>query len=463
MISAKKTRKIVVIGAGSASFCLETLSSILKTETLHGLELALVDINASGLEKIRRLADIVNARWGAEMTITATTDRREALPGADYIVISIAIDREKCWRADNEIALKHGISHYAENGGPGGFIHSARNISAFLGIIDDIKKLCPDAFVLNFTNPMTRICQAIQRLSDIRFVGMCHQLYFGYYILGTVFAKECGVTLKKDLRYRWDDDFMGYHLGLSDTVKPRFDIKAAGLNHFTCMLDVRDQETGNDLLPELRRRFAALPPEFEPLTQAMFKTFDLILVQGDSHIVEYLPYASRLSAGTFEKYEIPMYDFDWGGRKRDEMWVNIEAMISGKLDVDSLKNERSERAENIISALQTNGNSYEETVNIPNHGNIKNLPEGTVVEVPGIVSSGGVTGLSMGELPTVMAELCRRQLLINDLTIEAVVKGDARLVRELIALDPMVSELVTAHALADEYLKANRTYLPTFH
>ena len=455
-------KKIVVIGAGSASFGLETLSSIMKTDTLHGMELALVDLNASGLEKIRRLAEIINSRWGSDMKITATTDRTEVLPGADYIVISIAIDREKCWRSDHEIALKHGISHYAENGGPGGFIHSARNISAFMGIIDDITKLCPRAFVLNFTNPMTRICQTIQRLSDIRFVGMCHQIYFGYYILGTAFAKECGVTLKEDLRYRWDDDFMGYHLGLSDTVKARFDIKAAGLNHFTCMLDVRDQATGADLLPEAKRRVARLAAEFEPLTREMLDTFDLLLVQGDSHIVEYLPYASRASAGMFETYDIPMYDFDWGARKRDEMWSSIEEMIAGRKDIDSLKDERSERAENIISALLTNGNSYEEAVNIPNHGNIANLPEGTVVELPGIVSAGGITGLAIGELPPVMAELCRRQLLINDLTIDAVVNGDAKLVRELVALDPMVSELATARDLADDYLRANRKYLPTF-
>ena len=452
----------MVIGAGSASFGLETLSSILQTEALHGMELALVDINAGGLDKIRRLATIINERWGSNMKITATTERAEALPGADYIVISIAINREQCWRSDHEIALKHGITHYAENGGPGGFIHSARNISAFLGIIDDIKRLCPAAFVLNFTNPMTRICQAIQRLSDIRFVGLCHQIYFGYYILGTVFARECGVSLRRDLRYRWNDDFMAYHLGLSDGVKPFFDIKAAGLNHFTCMLNVWDRKTGRDLLPELKRRFAGLPPEFEPLTQAMFDTFGLLLVQGDSHIVESVPYASRLSAGTFESYEIPMYDFDWGARKRDEMWADIELMVNGRKDIDSLKNVRSERAELIIASLLNNGNSYEEAVNIPNKGAISNLPEGTVVEVPGIVSASGIAGLAMGELPPVMAELCRRQLLINDLTIDAVVKGDARLVRELIALDPMVTELSTAHRLADDYLEANKKYLPTF-
>jgi alpha-galactosidase len=229
------------------------------------------------------------------------------------------------------------------------------------------------------------------------------------------------------------------------------------------MLDVREAKTGSDLLPELKKRFESLPPDFEPFTQAMFKVFDLVLVQGDSHIVEYLPYASRLAAGTFKSFEIPMYDFQWGAGKRDEMWTDIESMIAGKKDIDELKNVRSERAEHIIASLETNGNTFEEAVNIPNRGNIANLPDGAVIEVPGHVSAGGVTGLAMGELPPVMAELCRRQLLINDMTVEAVVNGDPRLVRQLIALDPMVSELGTAGALADEYLMTNKKYLPTFH
>jgi len=456
-------KKIVVIGAGSASFGLGTLAGIMRTEALHGLELDLVDINEKGVTTIGKLAGIINDRWGCGMKIKCTTDRREVLKDADFVIISIAIDREKCWRSDYEIALKHGISHYAENGGPAGFIHSARNISEFIDIFNDINKLCPGAFVLNFSNPMMRLCQAINVLSDVPFIGMCHQIYFGYYILATLFAHEFGIKLKQDTRYLWNDDFMAYHFGLSDAVRPYFDIKAAGINHFTCMLDIRSTESGKDMMPEVRNRFSSLPPEFEPLTQKIHEIFDFILVQGDSHIVEYVPYASILQSGTFERYDIPMYDFDWGNRKRNEMWHEIAMMIAGTKDVSQLRAARSERAEHIIAAIVTNGNCYEETVNIPNSGNITNLPDGAMVEVPGNISASGVTGLAMGDLPEAMAEICRRQQLINDLSVEAVIKGDIKLVYQLFALDPMVTDLDIAVRLADEYISVNREYLPTFH
>lgn len=151
----------------------------MRTKALHGIELALVDINIDSVNRIKKFAEILNEKWNANIIISSTSNRKEILPGADYIVISIAIDREECWKSDYEIALKYNISHYAENGGPAGFIHSARNISLILPILEDINKLCPNAFLLNFTNPMQRVCTAINKVSSIKFVGMCHQIYFG--------------------------------------------------------------------------------------------------------------------------------------------------------------------------------------------------------------------------------------------------------------------------------------------
>lgn len=426
------------------------------------MELALVDINVDGAKKIKMLAEILNEKWNANMKISATGDRKEALPGADYIIISIAIDREECWISDYKIALKYNITHYAENGGPGAFVHSARNISIILPIIEDIQKLCPNAFILNFTNPMQKVYTAINKISNIKFVGMCHQIYYGYYILGTLFPEKVGAKLREDTSYVWDDDFMCYHFNISDMSKKYFKIKAAGINHFTCMLDVREKKSGKDVYGMVKDRMEELPLEFEPLTQEMFRVFDLILVQGDCHIMEYLPYASNLISGTFKKYDIPMYDFKWACKKRDETWEDIELMINGKKEVGPLKDSRSERAEIIIDSIEKNSNFYEEAVNIPNNGDITNLTDGAIVEAPAIISGSGITGLAVGDLPKIMAELCNRQLLLNEMTVQTVIEGNIKLVYQLFALDPMIGSLGTAVKLANEYVKANIKYLPTF-
>jgi len=458
----KTRKKIVVIGAGSASFGLSTLAGIMRSKALHGMELALVDINTDSVNKIKKLAEILNEKWNANMKISATGDRKEALPGADYVVISVAIDREECWKSDYEVALKYNISHYAENGGPAGFIHSARNISIILPILEDINKLCPDAFLLNFTNPMQRICTAINKISNIKFVGMCHQMSIGYYILAVALAKEYGFDFHDKYKIKWTDKSVEATYQSSEKYKKNFDIKAAGLNHFTWMLDVRDKKTGEDIYPLLRKKISQLPPDFEPLTQDLFKIFNYVPVAGDCHITEYLPYTSDLSSGTFKKFDIQLYDLKWACRNRDRMWNNIEMMISGKKEIDWLKNTISERAEFIIAGIEKNSNLYESSVNIPNKGCITNLPDGAIVDVPGIITGSGIIGLAMGDLPKPIAELCNRQLILNDLTVQAVINGDIKLVYQLFALDPMINNLDTAVKLADEYIKENIKYLPSF-
>jgi alpha-galactosidase len=461
-----KRKKIVVIGAGSSSFGLSTLAEIMLTKELHGMELSLVDINIEGLNEIKTLAEILNDKWNANMKLSVSGDRKDVLLNADYVIISIAVDREKCWRSDYEIALKYNLSHYAENGGPGGFIHAARNISMLLSILDDIGKLCPNAFILNLTNPMQRICNTIKIVSKNKFVGICDQIYFGYFILGTAFAKDFGIKLNKDPRFLWNEESLDYHFDIIKNARKYISLKAAGINHFTWMVDVRDKKTGEDISDIVKKKMLGLPTEFEPLTQEMFRIFNYIPVSGDCHISEYLPYVSDLSSETFKKYDIQMYSFEWGIRMRNNMWKDIEMMIKGEKDIEHLKysiNEAiTEEVSMIIASIENNSNYYSDIVNIPNRGNITNLPMDAIVEVPGLISGNGVTGLAMGSLPETIAELCRRQIILNDLTVQAVIEGSVKLVYQLFALDPMINNLNTAVKLANEYIKENIKYLPTF-
>jgi alpha-galactosidase len=255
--------KIVVIGAGSAIFGLNTVAALLRSERLRGSQLALVDRNGDTLGLIGSLAGRLNREWQAEMTITTHTHHADALEDAEFVVSAIEVPpREALWRSDYEITLKYGLRQpYAENGGPGGFAHAARNIGPVLEIVRAMELACPDAWFINFTNPMIRICDAIARYSDIQVVGLCHQIGVGYAMVGQALAEDYGFEMAEGFTSTHaSPTFIPAERSMAAQALARFDIKAAGLNHFTWMLDVRDKQTGEDLYPLFAERWAALDP-----------------------------------------------------------------------------------------------------------------------------------------------------------------------------------------------------------
>src|SRR5512147_1231467 len=189
--------KITVIGAGSASFGENTLSAIVRSKKLKGSTLALVDRNPQTLDIVQRLANRLNREWDANFIITAHTNHQEALPGSHFVVNAIEVGaRENLWQQDFEIPIKYGVRQpYAENGGPGGFAHAARNIGPIMQIAHDMEQACPEAWFVNFTNPMVRICDAVNRHSKIKAVGLCHQIYAGYTMVGVALAKDLGIEV----------------------------------------------------------------------------------------------------------------------------------------------------------------------------------------------------------------------------------------------------------------------------
>lgn len=454
-----KKPKITVVGAGSAIFGLSTLVGILRHPALQGVELFLHDTNGKGLEKIRKLAERINEAWGSGIEINSSVERRKALEGADFVILSIAIDREKCWQLDRDIALRYGINHYAENGGPGAFAHTARNLSAIMPILQDMEKYCPEAWLLNFTNPVPKICTAANLYSNIKTIGICHQINFGYYILAALFANELDLRLPRNFNFRWNDQSLSLFQIMNKKAKERFLIRAWGLNHFTWMVRVTERETGKDLYPEIEKRVKTLPPSFEPLTQEVFQIFGLLPVPGDCHLCEYLPYTHSVHRKTWERYDIQMYDFEWAEKGRQKMWDKIERVVAGKESLEGWEEVETERGEFIVAGILKNLNSYEEAVNIPNQGYITNLPDGVIVETPAILGSEGPVGLGGGDLPEPIAELCRRQALINELVVRAIVEEDRKLAQEALALDPMIDDPEIAKKLLDDYLQAFDSYL----
>lgn len=425
-----RAAKIVHVGACSLSFGVGALVDAIHTPELSESTLVLVDTNEEHLELQYRLAQRLNEESGAGLLIQRTTDRREALPGADFVICSIAIRRHELWKLDWEIPLRHGLEQVlGENGGPGGLSHTLRNVPLILDLCRDMEELCPDALLLNFTNPESRLCLAIKRHTRIKAVGLCHGVFMGRDLVAEV-------------------------TGLSPED---VDVKVAGLNHFLWVLDMRNKHTGEDLYPAFRQGMAAKDPSFMPLTRHMLETFGYLVAPSDDHIGEYLPAAWKLC-------QHHGYDFDAADREYERHWAKMAEYASGKAPVDHLLQARSgEIAFDIIAAILADKNLLAPAVNVPNNGCITNLPSDCVVEVPALVSAAGVQPLCMGELPRGAAALCAQQIAVQDLAVEAAVRGDRSLALQALLADPVVKgNYQAARAALDELLEVHAPYLPQF-
>ncbi|HSM55859.1 MAG TPA: hypothetical protein VK879_06865 [Candidatus Sulfomarinibacteraceae bacterium] len=464
MNEPQKTPHIVVIGAGSASFGPNTLATILRSRRLQGSRLSLVDLNPRTLDSVLRVAQRMNEEWNAGMTICASTDRCEVLDGANFVIISIEVPpREQLWRLDWEIPLKHGLRQpYGENGGPGGMLHTFRQVPPLMDIVRDMEAMCPDAWLINFSNPLPRLTRAITKYSQIKAVGKCHQIEVGYAIAGVLLRDHYDLDVPEQITMNSDPDNIAAKHQIAQAAREYISIKAAGLNHFTWMVDVRDRHTGEALYPRLREAVDAAPDGFEPLSMEMFRAFDLCPVPGDTHLAEYLPWTHDSDARPWERYNLELYDWDSNEALREFSYHRLQQMADGELDVSNMHDVHSEGATEIVEGIVADLNRYDEAVNIPNRGAICNLPAETIVEIPGVVSSVGVRGMQMDPLPEPVAELCRREAALVELVVDAAVSGDRHLALQALLLDPMINDVNRARRVLDDYLQAFAGYLPQF-
>jgi alpha-galactosidase len=457
--------KIVVIGAGSASFGENTLSALMRSKKLRGSMLALVDHNLETLDTVRRLAERLNREWDSGITITTHTHHQEALEGAGFVVSAIEVGaREGLWRKDFEIPLKYGVRQpYAENGGPGGFAHAARNIGPVMGIAHDMEQACPDAWFINFTNPMIRICDAVNRHSKIKAVGLCHQIFIGYTMVGIALAKDLGISVPEGIVGMHADITQApLHNQVKTQIVPRVDIGAAGLNHFSWIISIRDRQTGEDLYPLFKKRFFELDPSFEPLTRRVFDAFGLFPVPGDSHLCEYLPWVSDPATKPWEKYHLPLYDWDMNAAVREFEHERLKSMADGEATIDGLKDTDSEGALEMIENVAGASTRYHLAANLSNQGQITNLPLGCTVETPVVVDGDGIHPVHVGAFPEPVAEILRREVTVAQLCVDAAVEGSREKALQCLLLDPVITDIEAAKQVLDDYLTSYKEYLPQF-
>ncbi len=460
-----KPPKIVYIGAGSAVFGLKALSSILRSERLRGVQLELVDIDEPSLETMTGLAEVMNREWGAQASIHSTTQRREALPDADFVIVSVQVGpREEVWEKDWRIPFERGVRQpYAENSGPGAFAHTARNLPLMVDIARDMEALCPEAWYLNFTNPLIRLTWAVQRYSQVKVVGLCHQLLWGYAIAMAILADRYDVFIPDGFNVHTSYENKPYLGPVMAAGYKHLDIKAAGLNHFSWVYDVRDRETGEDLYPLLRQRWLdGYRKDFEPLSREMFEIFGLMPTPGDAHLCEFLPWTHDPIAKPWEKYNLTLQSFDGNRRRRADRRAIAEEIVRGERSVEELRNLRSEGIPEIVEGVTFNDNAYHHQLNLPNQGLIPNLPHDAIVEVPGSISGLGIRGFNMPPLPEPIAELCRRELAYSSLVVDACYHGDRDLALQALLFDPMINDIDRARAILDDFIVEFAEYLPQF-
>ncbi|SEP79196.1 alpha-galactosidase [Virgibacillus subterraneus] len=422
--------KIVIVGAGSAIFGLSMLKDAFSTKDLWGSELVLVDIDKVAVERMESVAIRFNDYLDAGYKISSTTDRLDALRGADFVIVSIAVDRVKMWKWDFSIPQKHGIPHVlGENVEPGAVFHTMRNLPIILDICKDIETYCPDALLINFTNPESRLCMAIKKYTNVKVVGLCHQINAGIGIVST----------------------------LTNIDREYIDVKAWGINHFTWMVDIRDKRNGEDLYPLLIEKEAIYTTEYEKLSRFIFHNYGLFPTSGDSHLGEFFPYAHEMisKAG---------YDFNKYEKRRQNVVKTLNDIINDEVTIDSdLIKPSGEKAFTIINGIKNNTNEMIESVNIPNEGYITNLPNDAIVEVPSLINGNGINGLTLGKLPRGIAALCKTQIDVQHLVVDAGVNGDRNLVMQALLTDPNIPSANAAMKIYEELMEINKPYLNQFY
>ena len=429
--------KIVLIGAGSYSFGLMTARDLMKSPELHGSHLALVDIAEDKLARMAKLIHRLNHTCDAGFEITSTTDRCEALPDADIVVVAIERNRYEMWRLDIEIPRKHGTRHlYGENGGPGGMFHTLRQVPPILAIGRDMERLCPDAWFVNMSNPESRLCLALHRYTQVKNVGVC----LGAYITQNNLATRVLGLRQEDI-----------------------DIKAAGINHCHWVMDIRHTGTGEDLYPQVREQMQTVDPKWEPLSRECLRRFGLYPGPADTHVGEYLSWGWQFMPAGYTDRIVK------ASATEKEREAKLDALASGDGPLDEremqalmLEGGLRWQTVDIILSLLDNGNRYVLSLNVPNDGYISNLHRDAIVEVPAIVGANRIYGLGMGALPTAIAAILELQLHIMDLVVEAAVTGERQTALEALMIEPNVPDPATAEKILDEMLLAQAELLPQF-
>ena len=445
--------QVTIIGGGSYQWSPKLMADLLGTPSLGGVHLVLADIDARPLPKMEALFHRINDAFDAKATVATTTDQRAALDGADYVVVTISTGGFASMAVDLDVPARHGIRQsVGDSVGPGGINRSLRNVPVLVGIARDMEECCPGALMLNITNPMTCLTRAVNRETSITAVGLCHEV--GNYCLDVAIA----------FGTRWE------------AVRPT----VSGVNHFPVVtaLDV-DGSDGLALLRELTEEqggadalAASVHEPAEPFTRVDFArrhVLSLTLLErwgalpaaGDRHLAEFLPSVLTEESRWGAAWGIELTPISQREDHQLGYIADVDAILAGEQPLAT--HPSGELVAPVIDSLLT-GTRREAPLNLPNVGQCPDLPADAVVESICVVDGEGVQGRDRARVPAPLAEVLRRQVATQELTVEAAVSGDRRVTLAAFAIDPLAGrgDLRATEAMAEELLAGTARWLPQF-
>ncbi len=454
--------RITIVGGGSYQWAPKLLVDLANSPVLHDTEVVLHDIDPAPLPRMVGLAEHIAAVRGIGLTARATTDRRDALEGADYVVVTISTGGFTSMRHDLDVPARHGVMQsVGDTVGPGGIMRALRNVPVFLDLAADVEACCPDAWLLNLTNPMTTICRAVTRETAVKTIGLCHEVTITQFLLSLLL----GVSF----------------LELRPTV--------AGVNHlpFVTALDA----SGGDGLEQLRtllddvdaradEPLAMDPPDdlgYEKRSVGdrwtkgdlvhnnrvkleLFARFGVLPAAGDRHLAEFFPGFLTEESAWGARWGVPLTSIE--ERERDQ--AGYVAAFDAMLAADTVSSMPSgEMVAPVIGCLELDEPGWF-PLNIPNEGQVADLPTAVEVESICTVDGSGARGRDQVELPPAVAELLRRVSASQELTVDAAVSGSRDTVFAAMMLDPLAgrADYDRLAQMTDEMLAATREWLPQF-
>ncbi len=442
--------RIVIIGGGSFNWTPEFMRDLITHPDLQGSTIILHDIDSTALDLTFALSQkmIASQSSGCSCMVEKTLNLDEALQGADLVLQTITTGALMAMRADIEIPEKYGIyQSVGDTVGPGGLARALRNIPIVVDIASKMESICPNAWFLNYTNPMTTLCRAVTRETGIKTVGLCHEYFGGLNALQTLFDVPV--------------DAIETHVG--------------GINHLIWLLDLK--VNGREAFSELREHAAKIMREGGRVTQSaghvslqdhlmvkarLFQVFGSMPMAGDRHVAEFFPFFLSGAAGKGKFYGVERTTIAERYQWRASAEAKIRGLLSGAENMAAfLANNSGEAAAPICAALAA-GRPYTGIMNLPNHGQIANLPANVVVETFGVLDAEGAHGLPIGELPPAILSVVERHVRNQELIVAAALTGDKTLALQALINDPLVMDIDGAERMLDEMLNANRVYLPRF-
>ncbi len=464
--------KIVIIGGGSHQWAPTLIADFALTPSTAEAEIVLCDLDASRLPRMVRYGELVAEHHAAGLTVTATTDRAEALAGADFVVVNISTGALASMRHDLEIPARYGVVQpVGDTVGPGGISRALRNIPVFLDIARDIERFCPDAWLLNLTNPMTQLCRAVTRETTVSTIGLCHEVTIGSFWMSVLLD-----AFGRDV----DPVVTGVnHLPVVT------ELRVDGIDALSRLSELLADEAGldrplPDWLQDVMRGLDAEPGAFShpggsevdgPWTVrrlaaqhrvklGLLERTGALPLAGDRHLVEFFPGFLTERSGWGSAWGVALTSI----AEREAEEANYVSALEARIAEARVPKRRSQEQLSLLVDSLLTGERRVLPLNIPNAGQCPDLPLDVVCEAMCVVDAAGVRGRDAARAPAALAEQLRRVSGSQELTVGAAVSGDRDLVIAALMADPLCGRVDFADLapMADELLAATAAWLPQF-